>query len=186
MQRQEQQQRRIQRDLSSDELASVIKEAAKKQGEDLKREQTASVTTMDDAYALARELGIPEEYVTEAAGSLDARRYGELRLGQLRGRRLVQFLVTAVVGAGAVALIWALGLGWITFLALSGLAGLVVLVALIRWLAVAMGDVDLKQLGPPPVPGRCRVCGQAAVTPESTFCDEHRYRSPAERKAPRE
>lgn len=187
MQKQQQQQRRIQRDLSSDELAAVIKEAAKKQGEELKREQATSVTTMDDAYSLARELGIPEEYVTEAAGDLDARRYTDLRVGQLRGRRMIQFLAAAGIGAVVVGAIWVLGLGgWLTFLMAAGLAGLIALIALVRWLAVAVGDVNLKQIGPAPVPGRCRVCGQAAVTPESTFCEEHRYKSPAELKASRE
>lgn len=184
MQKQEQQ-RRIQRDLSSDELTEVITEAARKQGEDLKREQTSSVTTMEDAYALAREIGIPEEYVSEAAGSLEAKRYSSLMVSQIRGKRLVHFLAALGIGVAAIGVAWLLG-GWLTFLAAAGFAGLIVLVALVRWLAVAVGDTDLKQLGPPPVPGRCRVCGRTAVTPESTFCDEHRYRSPAEQKASRE
>jgi len=180
MQKQEQQ-RRVQRQLSSEELTAVIEQAAKKQGEDLKREKTQSVTTMDDAYALARELGIPEEYVTEAAGDLDARRFGELQLGRLRGRRMVQFLMVAGVGVAVVAAIWVLNLGgWLTFLAAAGIAGLIALVALVRWLSVAMGDPNLKQIGPAPVPGRCRVCGRTAVTAESTFCEDHRYKSPAE------
>jgi len=180
MQKQDQQ-RRIQRQLSSDELTAVIQEAAKKQGEDLKREQAQSVTTMDDAYALARELGIPEEYVTEAAGDLDVRRFGELQVGQLRGRRMVQFLVAAGVGLAVVAAIWVLKVGgWLTFLAAAGIAGLIALIALVRWLAVAIGDPNLKQIGPAPVPGRCRVCGREAVTAESTFCEDHRYKSPAE------
>jgi hypothetical protein len=181
------QQRRLQRDLTSDELTSIIEEAAHKQGEDLKKEQAKSVTTMDDAYALARELGIPEEYVTEAAGELDARRYTELRIGQIRGKRMVQFLAALGIGAAAVAIVWLLKLGtWLTLLAAAGVAGLIVLIALVRWLVVAMGDTDLKQIGPAPVPGRCRVCGRTAVSPESTFCEEHRYKSPAELKASRE
>ena len=184
MQKQEQQ-RRVQRELSSDQLTSIIEEAARRQGEDLKKEQSTSVTTMDDAYALARELGIPEEYVTEAAGDLDAKRYAELRLGQIRGRRMVQFLVVLGLGAAVVAAVWLAG-SWLAVLAAAGLAGAIALIALARWLIVAMGDTDLKQIGPPPVPGRCRVCGRTAVTPESTFCDDHRYRSPAELKASRE
>jgi len=186
MQKQEQQ-RRLQRDLTNDELTSIIEEAARKQGEDLKKEQATSVTTMDDAYALARELGIPEEYVTEAAGDLDAKRYAEATLGRIRGKRLVQFLAVLGVGAGVLAIVWVLKLGsWMTLLTAAGIAGLIVLVALVRWIAVAMGDTDLKQIGPPPVQGRCRVCGRTAVTPESTFCEEHRYKSPAELKASRE
>jgi hypothetical protein len=183
---QKQDQRRLQRDLSSDELASVIKEAARQQGEDLKREQARSVTTMDDAYALARELGIPEEYVTEAAGNLESRRFMETQLGRLRGRRLVQFLGWLGIGVGVVVAVSLLNLGWLAFLLAAGVAGLIVLIALVRWLSVALGGADLKQIGPAPVPGRCRVCGRPAVTPESTFCDDHRYRSPAELKASRE
>lgn len=185
MQKQDQQ-RRIQRDLSADELAAVIKEAARRQGDDLKREGTTSVTTMDDAYALARELGIPEEYVTEAAGDLESRRFMESQIGRLRGRRLVQFVVWLGIGIGVVAAASLLNLGWLAFLLAAGVAGLIVLVALVRWLSVAMGGADLKQIGPAPVPGRCRVCGRPAVTPESTFCEDHRYRSPAELKSSRE
>jgi len=186
MQKQEQQ-RRLQRDLSGDELTSIIEEAAKRQGEALKREQSTSVTTMDDAYALARELGIPEELVTEAAGDLDAKRYTEARLGQIRGKRLRQFLAALGSGAGVLAIVWLMKLGgWATLLTAVGVVGVIVLIALVRWIIVAMGDTDLKQIGPPPVPGRCRVCGRTAVTPESTFCDDHRYRSPAEMKASRE
>jgi hypothetical protein len=168
--------------LSSDELASIIKEAARRQGEDLKRDDTKPVSTIDDAYAVARELGIPDEYVTEAAGDLQARRFTELQVRQIGRKRLTQLVTMLGLGIGVVALVWMLGIGWLTFLGVAGLAGLVIMVALIRWLSVAIGDPGLKQIGSAPVPGRCRVCGREAVAPESTFCDEHRYKSPAELK----
>ena len=194
MQNQEQQRQRLQqlqqqqreRGLSSDELASIIKEAARRQGEDLKRSDTA-VSTMDDAYALARELGIPEEYITEAAGDLDARRLTTIRVKQIRKKRLLQLAAMIGIGVGAIGVAWLLNLGgFMTWLGVIGFAGLFVLVALIRWLAVSMRDPNLQQIGPAPVPGICRVCGRSAATPESTFCEEHRYRSPAELKGSRE
>ncbi len=186
MQKQEQQ-RRIQRDLSGDELASIIKEAARKHGEELKKSDDKPVTTMDDAYTLARELGIPDEYVTEAAGELEAKRFTGIRVGQIRRRRLVQLAAMVGIGLGALGVAWLFNLGgFSTVLAILGVAGLLVLVALVRWLSVALGDPALKQIKQAPVPGICRVCGLQAVTAESTFCDDHRYRSPAEQKASRE
>ncbi len=187
MQKQEQQRRRLERDLSSDELTEVIKEAARRQGEDLKRDDGKPVSTMDDAYSLARELGIPEEYVTEAAGDLEVKKYAGIRIRDIRRKRLVQLAAMIGIGVGAVgiALLMNLG-GFLTWLGVLGIAGLIVLVALVRWLGVALGDPNLKQIGPAPVAGICRVCGRSAVTAESTFCDDHRYRSPAEQKASRE
>jgi len=186
MQKQEQR-RRLQRDLSSDELAEVIEKAARKQGEDLKQDDGKPVSTMDDAYALAQELGIPEEYVTEAAGDLEVRKYAGIRIRSIRRKRLVQLAAMIGIGVGAVGVAWLMNLGgFLTWLGILGIGGLIVLVALVRWLAVAIGDPNLKQIGPSPVAGICRVCGRTAVTAESTFCDDHRYRSPAELKASRE
>ena len=46
----------------------------------------------------------------------------------------------------------------------------------VGFLAAMMKRHPEKASGPPPVPGTCRVCFRPAYTPQSTFCEEHRYK----------
>ena len=69
-----------------------------------------------------------------------------------------------------------------------GLAGVPALLAVPLGVLVAAGVFAVgflvemmkrnpaKAAGPPPVAGTCRVCFRPAHTPQSTFCEEHRYK----------
>ncbi|MBL8111777.1 MAG: hypothetical protein JNK60_02750 [Acidobacteria bacterium] len=156
-------------ELSSDDITAVVQEASRLHGQEIKQQGAPSLTRVEDAFALAEELGIPEEHVRAAL----ARRQEQKSIAAGGFARPLLF------GAAG-------GLGTAVLLTLAGSPLLVtVLVA-----AVVAGGifgiaalVDLmkrnpqKSEGPAPVPGTCRVCFRPAHTPQSTFCEEHRYKA---------
>lgn len=174
-QRQAPPQSKTSRPLSSDELAEIIKEASRRQGDAITRENAAAgVATLEDAYALAQELGIPPEYVTEAASNLARSKASTDQLSATRKGRLKTFLTTAlvsVVGFGAAAM---LGAPIVGLMVIAVVLGGLTLATLLRWLSSTMGSPGTNEVAP--VPGRCRVCMKPAFKPESTFCEEHRYK----------
>lgn len=160
-------------ELSSKELAEVIQEASRRQGQALEGEGAQSLNRVDDAFALAEELGIPEEHVRAA---LAAQQKKKLSMGA--GSRLLSFVAAGAGGVFAAVGLKLLGLpALLAVLVAAAVAAGILTVALI---AAMMKRYPAQATGAPPVPGTCRVCFRPAHTPQSTFCDEHRYKSPAE------
>ena len=156
-------------DLSGDELTVVLQEASRLQGEAMKQEsEVPALKSEGNVFAIAEELGIPEEHVRAALAA-------QRRKKQATGGGLAVPLLTA----GAAGLVAGVGLGLIGLPALLA-APLGVLVAAgvfgVAFLAQLMKRNPAKAAGPPPVPGTCRVCFRPAHTPQSTFCEEHRYK----------
>jgi hypothetical protein len=153
--------------LSSEELAAVLQDASRRQGEAIKNEDaTRDLSTVDDAYAVAEELGIPAEHVRAALASRQSGKAGSVVPGTL---------ILAVGGAAVTAAaLYLLGVPWLIFIPGGIAAGVVIAAA--GLIAAAMRRNPQKLSGPPPVPGTCRVCFKPAHTPESTFCEEHRHK----------
>lgn len=155
--------------LSGDELTAVLQEASRLQGEALKQEsEVPALKSAGDVFAIAEELGIPEEHVRAALAA-------QRRKRQTTGKGIA----TTLLAAGAAGVLAGVALG---------LVGLPVLLAAPVGVVVAAGVFGIgllvemakrhpaKAAGPPPVAGTCRVCFRPAHTPQSTFCDEHRYK----------
>lgn len=158
-------------DLSGDELTAVLQEASRLQGEALKQESgVPSLKSDGNVFAIAEELGIPEQHVRAA---LAAQRQKKQSAG---GGTAISLLV-AVAGG----LLGGLGLGLAgvpASLAIPLAALIAAGVFAVAFIAAMMRRHPAKASGPHPVPGTCRVCYRPAHTPQSTFCDEHRYRPP--------
>src|SRR2546423_15581826 len=80
--------------LTQDELTGLLNEAIRRSGQaEVRREQMASLATLDDALAIAREAGIPPEHVLEAAAELQRRkrRGGKGDLGRAQRGAAVLF-----------------------------------------------------------------------------------------------
>ena len=156
-------------ELSSDELTAVLQEASRLQGEALKQEsEIPSLKSESNVFALAEELGIPEEHVRVALAAQQQKK-------QSAGGGAVRSLVVA--GAGG--LLGGLGLvlvGIPALLAVPLAALLAAGIFAVGYIAAMMRRHPAKASGPPPVAGTCRVCFRPAHTPQSTFCDEHRYK----------
>ena len=159
--------------LDSKELAEVLQEASRRHGEAIKSDDAGrDLTSVDDAYALAEELGIPVEHVRAALAARESRKAASAVPGTI----LVATAGAALTAAGlAVA-----GLPLLLAIPAGLLVGGVMAVA--GFIAGAMKRNPQKQSGPAPVPGTCRVCFRPAHTPESTFCEEHRYKMPGPTK----
>jgi len=157
--------------LSPKELAEVLQEASRRHGEAIKNEGAGrDLTSADDAYALAEELGIPVEHVSVALASRESRKARAAMPGVM-----VFAIAGAAVAAGALILV-----GLPAFVGVAGGIGAGVAIAITGLIVGAMKRSPQKQSGPSPVPGTCRVCFRPAHTPESTFCEEHRYKGPGE------
>ena len=156
-------------ELSSDELTAVLQEASRLQGQALKQDsEVPSLTSESNVFALAEELGIPEEHVRAALA-------GQQRKKLSAGGGTMKSLLIA--GAGGVLAGIVLGLVGVPVLLALPLAVLVAAgVFAVGFLAEMMKRNPVKAAGPPPVPGTCRVCFRPAHTPQSTFCDEHRHK----------
>lgn len=165
-------------DLTSKELAAVIQEASRRQGQGLQQAGASSLASVDDAFALAEELGIPEEHVRAALLTQQRKKASS-------GGGLLKSALLAGVGGAATAFGLAL-LGLPGLLALPAGALVAAGIFAVVYLADLMKRNPEKAAGPPPVPGTCRVCFRPAHTPESTFCEEHRYKpaGPAGSAAP--
>jgi hypothetical protein len=155
--------------LSGDELTAVLQEASRLQGEAMKQEsEVPALKSAGNVFAIAEELGIPEEHV-RAALATQRRKQQATGVGA----------AVPLLAAGAAGLVAGVGLGLIGVPALLA-APLGVLVAAgvfgVAFLAQLMKRNPAKAAGPPPVPGTCRVCFRPAHTPQSTFCEEHRYK----------
>ena len=155
-------------ELSSKELAAVLQEASRRQGQELKQAGASSLSRVEDAFALAEELGIPEEHVRAALLS-------QQRKKASAGGGVFKSLALAAVG-GVVTAVGLMLLGLPGLLALPAAALVGAGVFAVAFLAEMMKRNPAKAAGPPPVPGTCRVCFRPAHTPQSTFCDEHRYK----------
>jgi len=152
------------------------------------------VLSVDDALEIARTMGIPEEHVHEAAAELQRRRTTagvpavltedeRRRRGEVvRSRRAQKFLLSLAGGAAVLTGIIVLSAvfyaaSWAAMLIL-GVTLVVVVRNLVRWLFGGVTDAELESVEVPPLPGRCRVCGAPAYTPQATFCEQHRYKGP--------
>ncbi len=156
-------------ELSREELTAVIQEASRRQGEELKRSDAASLSKIEDAFALAEELGIPEEHVRAALAAQQRKKMSA------SGGILKSVLFAGLGGAATAVGLSLLGLpGFLAILIAAGVGAGIFTVVLI---ADLMRRNPAKASGPPPVPGTCRVCFRPAHTPESTFCEEHRYKA---------
>lgn len=159
--------------LNSKELAEVLKDASRRQGAASTSEGVGrDITTVEDAYSLAEELGIPVEHVRAALASRESRKASSAVPGTILFAG-----VGAVVTAGALIL-----LGLPLFVGVGGGIAAGVVIAIAGLIAGAMNRNPQKLSGPPSVPGTCRVCSQPAHTAESTFCEEHRYKVPGQAK----
>ena len=155
--------------LSSKELAEVVQEASRRHGEAIKSDDAGrDLASVDDAYAVAEELGIPVEHVRAALASRESRKAKSAVPGTV-----VFSIAGAAVTAGGLML-----LGLPAILGVAAGIGAGVLIVIAGFIVGAMKRNPQKQEGPSPVPGTCRVCFRPAHSPESTFCEEHRYKSP--------
>jgi hypothetical protein len=164
--------------LTEDELQELLTDAIARQGEAQRRQDVShTLSTLDDALEIARQLNVPEEHVRAAAAEIHKRRLRERRRQLVRERRRADFLaalgllvgvalVVAVVGASLAALIFLM------------LALIPVAVLGWRWLRAPVTDEEADRTELPPIPGKCRVCWRDAHTPQATFCEEHRYKGP--------
>jgi hypothetical protein len=156
--------------LNSKELAEVLQEASRRHGEAINNEETGrDLASVDDAYALAEELGIPVEHVRSALASRESRKRRRL----MPGVGAIAVIGAVVIGGGLVLA------GLPVFVGVAGAIGAGMAVVVAGLIAGAMKANPQKLSGPAPVPGTCRVCFRPAHTPESTFCEEHRYKGPA-------
>lgn len=155
--------------LNSKELAEVLQEASRRHGEAIKNDDAGrDLASVDDAYAVAEELGIPVEHVRAALASRESRKSKSAVPGTV-----VFSIAGAVVTAGALMLV-----GLPLFVGVAGGIGAGMAIAVAGFIVGAMKRNPQKQEGPSPVPGTCRICFRPAHTPESTFCEDHRYKGP--------
>jgi hypothetical protein len=160
--------------LSQEDLGEILREARAGTEAEVAAPETAALT-VENAVEIARELGLEEEQVRKAAGTVYRRRLRPERRAAIRARRRTAFLGSAVVAA--------LGIGAAALAIPGALPGLLAILAVPavlawRWLAAPISDQEADALELPPVPGLCRVCGLPAQAPNSTFCGVHRYRGP--------
>lgn len=163
-------------ELTSKELAAVIQEASRRQGQDLEKAGAPSLSRVEDAFALAEELGIPEEHVRAALLSQQRKKVSA------GGGFLKSFAFSAA--GGVVTAVGLKLLGLPTLLAFPAAAVVAAGIFGVAFLVDLMKRNPEKAAGPPPVAGTCRVCYRPAHTPESTFCEEHRFKIPRPDAAP--
>jgi hypothetical protein len=155
-------------ELSSDDITAVVQEASRLHGQEIKQHGAPSLTRVEDAFALAEELGIPEEHVRAALAQRKEQK------SVAAGGFFRPLLFGAAGGLGATVLLTLLGSPLLVSILLGALAagGVFGIAALVD----LMKRNPQKSDGPAPVPGTCRVCFRPAHTPQSTFCEEHRYK----------
>lgn len=172
--------------LSAADLSAILDSAIARHSEALRSDQT----TLEEAIDIARQLNIPEEHVIAAAEELRRRKAAEaaehrqgagrsLRRARIRAGRRTAFLVASALAALFVAP-WFFGAPdaarpTITYFLLCALP---VAFFAWRWLISPVSDAQADRVELPLVAGTCRVCQAPASTPQSTFCEEHRYRGP--------
>ncbi|MFN3651544.1 MAG: hypothetical protein ACK47B_18365 [Armatimonadota bacterium] len=162
--------------LSQDDLSRLMSEAIARHGQQQRElERRAEVATLDDALEIARQLDIPAEHVLAIATRMMRERTAPQRKQVVKARRRRTFFMAAGLAAGflAGAVVLQVVPVW---LAIVG-AALILAAAGIR-MAMPVSDADAEGVELAPRPGVCRVCGDAAQSPASTFCEAHRYRGP--------
>jgi hypothetical protein len=170
--------------LSEDELTQVVNDAIARQSEaERAREETAGMSTLEDAIEIARSLDIPEEHVLAAAEELQRRKFREVKRAALQGKRRTSLGRWAAASGGALALLAAahFGLGpgfpeWVA--AVPALVSVPAALLALRRAFSRVPDREVDRADLLPQAGTCRVCGRPAYSPSATFCDLHRYRGP--------
>jgi len=160
--------------LSSDELSSVLSKASRIQAE--KQQVGHEVTTVDQAFETARELGINDEHVREAIEELRKQkgRRALFRAATRRRRRAFLRFVASMLGTIAIVGFTA-GIPTARIVAMAMTIPLVILgFHWIRALFFERYPAVAAEFGP--LAGECRVCGNPAWQPKATFCAEHRPR----------
>lgn len=172
--------------LSSADLSAILDSAIARHSEALRSDQT----TLEEAIDIARQLNIPEEHVIAAAEELRRRKIEEaaeqrhgmgrsLRRARIRAGRRTAFLIASALAALLI-VPWFLDPASPT----RPTTGYLILCALPavffawRWLISPVSDAQADRVELPLAAGTCRVCQAPASTPQSTFCEEHRYRGP--------
>lgn len=156
-------------ELSSAELAEVLKDASSIQTS--RQETGRELATLDEAIVTARELGIAEEHVREAASRLQRKKDRLLRLRNVtrhRRNNILRMMGSMLMVGTIVSLAAGFGTAKIVLMAMS--IGLAVMV--FRWLR-AIGAERYPELFDTRLKGECSVCGNPSVKRDGTFCSEH-------------
>jgi hypothetical protein len=169
--------------LTATEMDEVLNRAIARDSQGLQVEPRTA--TLGDAVEIAQELGISEEQVRASlvevrAEKLQSGRRDEKR-AVVRARRrrtagvaiagmaaLTAFVLFGSAGGAATIFTW--------FLIAAGWLSVAWLILRAQFASVSDKEADAVELTP--VAGTCRVCGAPASSPQSTFCDEHRYQGP--------
>ena len=160
--------------LNHDELAQLLKEASKLQGEE--RQKGHQINSLDDALATARELGIEERHVIEAAGRLQSHRQNLARIHARTKRRRSQclnFLGIMLAVSGGIAVMSSPGSGLKVFAAMC----IPLFILSINWFKAWINEKRPDFIELEPARGECRVCGEPAFHPRGHYCAEHRPKS---------
>lgn len=160
--------------LSSDELSSVLSKASRIQAE--KQQVGREVSTVDQAFETARELGINDEHVREAIDELRKQkgRRALFRASTRRRRRAFLRFVASMLGTIAIVGISA-GLRTAQIVAMAMTIPLLIIG--FQWIKALFFErypSVAAEWGP--LAGECRVCGNPAWQAKATFCAEHRPR----------
>lgn len=160
--------------LSSDELSSVLSKASRIQAE--KQQAGREVSSVDQAFETARELGINDEHVREAIEELRRQkaRRALFRASTRRRRRAFLRFVASMLGTVAIV---AVSAGFRTAQIVAMAMTIPLMIIGFQWLRALFFErypSVASEFGP--LTGECRVCGNPAWQPKATFCTEHRPR----------
>jgi len=160
--------------LSSDELSSVLSKASRIQAEH--QQVGREVSTVDQAFETARELGINDEHVREAIDELRKQkgRRALFRAATRRRRRAFLRFVASMLGTVAIV---GLAAGFDTARVVAMAMTIPLLIIGFQWIKALFFErypAVAAEFGP--LSGECRVCGKPAWQAKATFCSEHRPR----------
>ena len=170
--------------LTASEMDAVLNRAIARDSRGKQLEPREA--SLEDAIEIASELGISEEQVRASLAEVRSEqvktgRRDEKRAVVRRRRRTAAWVATAAMAAF---------MGWI-LIGSAGVGATVFawLLVVLGWLAVAwlifrakfapVSDAEADKVELMPVAGTCRVCGEPAITPQATFCQEHRFQGPS-------
>ncbi len=169
--------------LTASEMDAVLNRAIARESDARKIEPREA--TLEDALEIARELGISEAQVRASLEEVRAEKLKVARRDEKRAvvrsrrRRAAGVAIAAMAGIMAWVLIGSAGVGATIFawtLLITGWLGVAWLLFRAKFSPVSDEEADRVEL--PPVAGTCRLCGRPSFTPQSTFCEEHRYQGP--------
>lgn len=160
--------------LSSDELSTVLSKASRIQAE--KQQVGRDVSSVDQAFETARELGIGDEHVREAIEELRRQkaRRALFRASTRRRRRAFLRFVASMLGTFAIV---ALSAGFRTAQIVAMAMTIPLMIIGFQWVRALFFErypAVAAEFGP--LAGECRVCGNRAWQAKATFCTEHRPR----------